>query len=122
MSLMYVLNNLSEKIYWFFSAYPLWVGELAIGVIFGILISLFFYLLTLPYVFYTLIGVFITLWLLSYSKIVFFHNHNFRKTVGIEASTMDQFSHAIKIFFEQNMIAIVVALIVSVILFRLIRK
>lgn len=122
MSLMYILRSTAEKIYMFFDTYPLWVGQLVNGVFFGILGGLLLYLLTFPYVFYSLVGAFIGLWLLSYSKIVFFHSQNFRQIMGIESSNMNQFIDSLKMFFEHNMIEIIVAVVVSLALFKLITR
>lgn len=123
MSFVSFFSMVSEKIYWIFSSYPLWISEVAVGSFFGIVLGLIIYLLSFSHILYMFMGIIIALWLLAYSKIVFFDMYTLKKIIGINVSyTGSEYIEFIKEFADLHKIEIVVMAIMTFAVFRLIKK
>ncbi len=104
-----IITTSINTVYWLFSDYPEWIGQVVVGSLIGILAGAFLYFFG-KQVFYFLVISFISLWMLWYIKIILIQTHIIYTIIGYEVHNTQEIMAIIKEFIKNHPIELISAL------------
>ena len=113
LSLVYFIEILHSKIVYIFSGYPLFVGKIFSGVIFGFLLGFILYLFLKKNIFYTSLFTIIILGILYYFSIITIDIIKIKNILGFSIDNQSNFIEELKIFSEYYILEIVISFFVA---------